>query len=61
MEQKVYAEAGAVDAQDGKVHQEGPDGVCVDYEPGAAMETGHRLIDAGLAAEREKERSPSSE
>jgi hypothetical protein len=55
MTEKIYEEAGEIEARGGKVHQKGPDHVDVDYAPGAALETGHRLIDAGLAAEREKE------
>lgn len=44
MEDKVYDEATKVDAEDGKVVLDGPDGVAVLMTPDAALETSERLL-----------------
>jgi hypothetical protein len=44
MDDKVYDEATKVDAEDGKVVLDGPDGVAVLMTPEAALETSDRLL-----------------
>jgi hypothetical protein len=44
MSDKVYDEATEVDAEDGKVVLDGPDGVAVLMTPEAALETSDRLL-----------------
>ncbi|MFL6843399.1 MAG: hypothetical protein ACJ8ER_00780 [Allosphingosinicella sp.] len=44
MDDKVYDEATRVEAEDGKVALDGPDGVAVLMTPEAAMETSDRLL-----------------
>ena len=44
MDDKVYDEATKVDAEDGKVVLDGPDGVAVLMTPDAALETSDRLL-----------------
>jgi hypothetical protein len=44
MEDKVYDEATKVDAEDGNVVLDGPDGVAVAMTPDAALETSERLL-----------------
>jgi hypothetical protein len=44
MDDKVYDEATKVDAEDGKVVLDGPDGVDVLMTPEAALETSDRLL-----------------
>ncbi len=58
MDNRIHSEPSTVTAEEGAVAQDGPDGVAVTFEPGAAVETGHRLIDQGLKAERDKELWP---
>jgi len=48
---KAYDEASNVDAVDGEVTVDGPDGVGVSLTPKAAAETGRRLRDAAEAAQ----------
>jgi hypothetical protein len=43
-----------VSAEAGQVVQDGPGPVAVSYTPAAAIETGHRLIEKGLLAERQR-------
>jgi hypothetical protein len=50
MDDKIYNEPSDVDAQDGTVIVDGPDGVAVSLTPDAALETGGRLIDAAALA-----------
>lgn len=50
MDDKVYDEATEVDAEDGKVVLDGPDGVAVLMTPQAAEETSHRLLEGALEA-----------
>lgn len=50
MDDKVYDEATEVDAEDGKVVLDGPDGVAVLMTPAAAEETSHRLLEGALDA-----------
>lgn len=47
---KVYKEASDVQAVDGKVELDGPDGVAVALTPEAAEETSDRLINEALRA-----------
>lgn len=44
MDDRVYDEATKVDAEDGKVVLDGPDGVAVLMTPEAALETSDRLL-----------------
>ncbi|HEX8225334.1 MAG TPA: hypothetical protein VF605_16085 [Allosphingosinicella sp.] len=44
MDEKVYDEPTRVDAEDGKVILDGPDGVDVQMTPDAALETSDRLL-----------------
>ena len=44
MDDKVYDEATKVNAEDGKVVLDGPDGVAVLMTPDAALETSDRLL-----------------
>ncbi len=46
-------EAGVATAEDGFVILDGPDGVAVTMTPGAAVGTGHSLISAAAAADRQ--------
>jgi hypothetical protein len=50
MDDKIYDEPSKVDAQDGTVIVDGPDGVAVSLTADAALETGGRLIDAAALA-----------
>ena len=51
MADKVYDEPSSVEAEDGEVHVEGPDGVAVSLTPGAAIETSERLFMGGVKAQ----------
>ena len=42
-------------AEDGEVIVDGPDGVAVALTPDAALETSHRLLIGGLAAQGQKD------
>lgn len=55
MDSRIHREPSDITNDEGQVTQEGPDGVAVAFEPGAAVETGHRLIEKGLAAERTRD------
>lgn len=64
MDNKIHNEPSDVNAEEGQVDQDGPDGVAVSFEPGAALETGRKLIEKGVEAKRQKrgqtdERRPS--
>jgi len=50
MTHKVYDEPSDVDAEDGAVVVDGPDGVAVLLTPEAAVETSNRLLDGALLA-----------
>jgi hypothetical protein len=50
MDDKVYDEATKVNAEDGKVVLDGPDGVDVTMTPDAALETSDRLLDGASQA-----------
>ena len=50
MDDKVYDTPTQVDAVDGKVVLDGPDGVAVLMTPQAAEETSHRLLEGALDA-----------
>lgn len=52
---KLHNKPGTATPDAGEVSQDGPGGTAVSYTPGAALETGHRLIDAGLEAERQQD------
>ena len=58
MDSKVHSEPAEVTADQGEVDQDGPGGAVASYEPGAAIETGSRLIDGGLKAQRQRRRFP---
>jgi hypothetical protein len=51
---KTYSEPSKVVADRGKVRVDGPDGVAVTLTPEAAVETSHRLLEAGLLAQGQK-------
>ena len=48
---RVYDEPSRVDAEDGVVAVDGPDGVAVLMTPDAAEETSHRLLDKATEAQ----------
>jgi hypothetical protein len=50
MDDKVYDEPTRVDAEDGKVILDGPDGVAVRMTPDAALETSDRLLSGATQA-----------
>ena len=50
MEDKVHDEASRVDAEDGAVAVDGPDGVAVRMTPDAASETSDRLLRGAIEA-----------
>ena len=50
MEDKVHDEASKVDAADGVVAVDGPDGVAVRMTPDAASETSDRLLRGAIEA-----------
>lgn len=57
------AEPGEAEAEQGAVLLDGLDGAVVTMTPGAAKETGHRLVEAAARAEQDNdppEESPSS-
>jgi hypothetical protein len=47
---KIYDEASSVNANEGNVKVDGPDGVSVTLTPDAAIETSDRLHEAGVEA-----------
>jgi hypothetical protein len=51
---KIYSEPSEVAAEKGEVSVDGPDGVAVTLTPDAAIETSHRLLEAGLMAQGQK-------
>ena len=51
-----YSDPSDVNAEQGQVIVEGPDGVAVTLTPDAAEETGLRLINAALQARRQEAR-----
>ena len=46
----AHIAASEVEAEDGDVVVDGPDGVAVTMTPDAAIETSQRLLDAGMTA-----------
>jgi hypothetical protein len=65
MEDKVYDEPTEVDAEDGKVVLDGPDGIAVLMTPDAALETSDRLLFGacqamGQKSEEERQRNRSA-
>ena len=54
MSEKTQDRPSEVNAEDGQVIVDGPDGVAVTLTPDAAIETSHRLLDGGLTAEGQK-------
>ena len=50
MVEKIHDEASHVEAVEGDVVVDGPDGVAVSLTPEAAIETSERLLDQGLTA-----------
>jgi hypothetical protein len=51
MDDKVYDEASTVEARDGAVSVDGPDGVDVRLSPEAALETSDRLLESAAEAQ----------
>ncbi len=51
---QVYSVASHVSAKAGKVREEKPDGVGVNFTPEAALETAERLTEAAVAAKGEE-------
>jgi hypothetical protein len=47
---RLYDEASKVEAEDGEVLVDGPDGVAVSLTPDAAAETSDRLLDGAMTA-----------
>ena len=45
-----WNEPSEVEAEDGEVVVDGPDGVALSFTPAAAIETSERLLEGGLAA-----------
>jgi hypothetical protein len=54
MNDKVHDEASDVEALDGRVVVDGPDGVAVLLTPDAALETSDRLHEAAVTAQGQK-------
>lgn len=54
MEDKVYDQASEIDAEDGKVVVDGPNGVAVLLTPEAAMETSDRLLFGAAKAQGQR-------
>jgi len=50
MTEEIYDEPGDVDAEDGVVHQKGPDSVDIRMTPEAAEETSERLNTGAMKA-----------
>lgn len=61
--QKTYDEASSVEADDGEVVVDGPDGVAVTLTPEAAIETSDRLLEKGMTAagQRRQKGDPPSQ
>ncbi len=53
-------EPGVASAEDGLVILDGPDGLALTMTAAAAARTGHSLIDAAAAAERQAATGPAS-
>lgn len=47
---KIYDEASKVEAEDGEVLVDGPDGVAISLTPDAAIKTSDRLLDGAVTA-----------
>ena len=54
----AYVEPSQVEAEDGLVSVDGPDGVAVTLTPDAALETSDRLLHAGIAAQGQRIMKP---
>ncbi len=54
MSTKTYDEASSVEAENGIVFMDGPDGVAVAMTPAAAADTSDRLLHAANAAEGQR-------
>ena len=52
--EKTYDEASQVEAHDGDVFMDGPNGVAVTLTPKAAIETSDRLMEGGLIAQGQR-------
>lgn len=65
MDDRIYDEPSVVEAEDGNVVVDGPDGVAVLLTPDAAAETSDRMLAAAaeaqgqIKAKERRERSPS--
>ena len=51
---KVYDTPSDVEAEEGVVTVDGPDGVCVSLTPDAAVETSDRLLEGGMKAQGQR-------
>ena len=51
---KVYDTPSDVDAAEGEVMMDGPNGVCVSLTPDAAVETSDRLLEGGMKAQGQR-------
>ena len=51
---KPHSTPSAVNAEDGEVLIDGPNGVAVSFTPEAAVETSERLVSASAAADRQR-------
>ena len=51
---KVYDTPSDVEAEEGVVMVDGPDGVCVSLTPNAAVETSDRLLEGGMKAQGQR-------
>jgi len=56
-EDKTYDEPSSVEAEDGNVVLDGPDGVDVKMTPDAAVETSDRLLQSSLKAQGQRVRN----
>lgn len=54
MNQKAYETPSEVEAEEGEVHVDGPDGVAISFTPEAAIETSERLFRGGVKAHGQK-------
>jgi hypothetical protein len=60
-ERRPETQPGVASAEDGLVILDGPDGVAVTMTAAAAAETGHNLLEAARAAQKQIETTPRAE
>ena len=58
MDARIHDEPSEVEAEEGEVLVDGPDGVAVTLTPEAAIETGDRLFTAGIKAQGQRVERP---